>query len=411
MNNKANRFMELEGLRGIAAVMVVITHFVFLFFPAMRSGNMALTHSRFEDNVYGTPLMLLVAGTLAVAIFFVLSGFVLSIGFFKTGDQNIVMKLATGRYLRLMLPALASVLIAFVLISFGAQTLTSGAGEIANSTYLAGKWHHSPTFLEALKTATFDIFVEYKGESRAINHALWTMYVEFIGSFLVFGFLLIFARSRFRWVAYAVLIAGTFGTWYLAFIIGIMIADAYNLGWLERLRHWSVTVPMAVVAIFLGIFPKKHENTIYEFLDLSFFGFSERVVYLTFSATLIVLVVLLSKTLARVLQTRLLSSLGKYTFSLYLTHLSVIYTVPTSVVILLHERIGYNWAALVAALVCVLFLWLVSYFFERYIDAPSIKFAKYVSAIYRNDREIDWSDRGNAVITKVKGVLRHKKQG
>lgn len=183
-----------------------------------------------------------------------------------------------------------------------------------------------------------------------------------------------------------------------------------NLGWLERLRHWSVTVPMAVVAIFFGIFPKKHEGTIYEFLDLSYFGFSERILYLTFSATLIVLVVLLSKTLARVLQTRLLSSLGKYTFSLYLTHLSVIYTVPTSVVILLHERIGYNWAALVAALVSVPCFWLVSYFFERYVDAPSIKFAKYVSAIYRNDREIDWRGRKNAAVAKAKGLLRRKKQ-
>lgn len=401
--------MELEGLRGIAAVIVVLTHFVFLFFPAMRRGDMALAHSRYEDNVFGTPLMLVVAGTLAVAIFFVLSGFVLSIGFFKTGDQNIVKRLATGRYLRLMLPALASVLIAFVLITLGAHALTSTAGEIANSSYLSGKWHHSPTFLEALKTATFDIFAEYKPDSRAINHALWTMNVEFIGSFLVFGFLLIFAKSRFRWVAYATLIVGTFGTWYLAFVIGMMIADAYNLGWLERLRHWSVTVPMAVVAIFLGIFPRKHEGTIYEFLDLSFFGFSERIVYLTFSATLIVLVVLLSKTIARVLQTRLLSSLGKYTFSLYLMHLSVIYTVSTSVVILLHERIGYNWATLVSGLVSAPFFWLVSYFFERYVDAPSIKFAKYVSAIYRNDREIDWPGRRNAAVAKVKGALRRKK--
>lgn len=136
-------------------MMVVLTHFVFLFYPAMRSGEMHLAHNRFEDNIYGTPLTLLLAGTLAVAIFFVLSGFVLSIGFFKTGDQNIVKKLATGRYLRLMLPAFASVLLALVLIKLGAHSLTSTAGEIANSTSLSQKWSHDPTLFESDQSCNF----------------------------------------------------------------------------------------------------------------------------------------------------------------------------------------------------------------------------------------------------------------
>lgn len=257
----------------------------------------------------------------------------------------------------------------------------------------------------AIKAATFDIFVEYKSESRVINHVLWTMNVEFIGSFLVFGFLFFFAQSRFRWIAYTALTIGTFTTWYLGFVIGMMIADAYNLGWLEKLKHWSITVPMAVVAVFLGIFPKKHEGTIYEFLDLSFFGISERLFYLTISAALIILAVLLSSALTRLFQTRLLSSLGKYTFSLYLTHLLVIYTVSTSVVILLHESIGYNWAVVASALISAPVFWLVSYLFERYIDAPSIKFAKYVSAIYRGERGIDWSRRKEAVIGRIRSLF------
>ena len=398
--------MELEGLRGIASVIVVLTHLVFLFYPAMRQGDMSLTHTSFEDNIYGTPLMLAVAGTLAVAIFFVLSGFVLSIGFFKTGDQNIVKKLATSRYLRLMLPALASVLIAWLLINFGAHSLTAAAGEIANSKSLSMKWANTPTFFEALKTGTLDIFVEFKGESRSINHVLWTMNVEFIGSFLVFAFLLLFSQSKLRWLAYLALVVGTFGTWYLAFIVGVMIADAHHLGWLEKLRHWYVTAPMAIIAVFLGIFPKNHRGTLYEVLDLSFFNVSERIVYMTLSATLIMLVVLLSEPVSRLLRMRFLSTLGKYTFSLYLMHLIVIYTVTTSVVILTHERLGYNWSVLLAFLVSVPAFWIVSYLFERYIDAPSIRFARYVSSLYRGEKPTEWWNHTSARYTASLSLFR-----
>ena len=366
--------------------MVVLTHFVFLFFPAMRSGKMSLAHNPLEERIYGTPVTLLWAGTLAVAIFFVLSGFVLSIGFFRTGDQNIVKKLAIGRYLRLMLPALASLLIAWILIQFGAHALTNAAGEVANSTMLSNKWRNDPSLLSVIKAGALDIFVQYKGTSgRAINHVLWTMNVEFFGSFLVFGFLLLFAQSKRRWLTYIALVIGTFGSWYLGFVIGVMIADAYHLGWLEKLKRWYLVLPMLAAAVFLGIFPKQHKGTIYEFFDLSLFSASERIVYLTISATLILLAVLSSRTLTRFLQTRFMSALGKYTFSLYLTHLLVIYTVSTSVVLLTHAQIGYTKSVLLSFLVSVPCFWLVSFLFERYIDAPSIRFARYMTKRYRGE--------------------------
>ena len=405
MSKKTNRFMELEGLRGLAAVVVVLTHFFYLFYPALRNGDMKLAHTRFEDNLYGSPFMFLLGGTLAVAVFFVLSGFVLSIGYFKTHDENIIKKLATGRYLRLMLPALASVLIAFLLISFGAHQLTKNAGDIAASKELSLKWRPevAPNLFEAVKLGTLDIFIEK--EKIPVNGPLWTMYIEFLGSFLVFGFLALFAKSKYRWIVYLLLTIATFKTWFLAFVIGMMIADAYNQGLLEKLKRKRVIIPMAILALFFGLFPKHSSGTVYKYFEFPF-QIKERVFFLTISATLILLVVLLSRRLNAWLQKPKISPLGKYTFSLYLTHVFVIYTVSSAVVIGLHEAIGYNQSVLVAALVSIPVFWVVTVIFERYIDAPSIKLARYVGAIYRGEREVSWTKNIQKIKRKVKRIVK-----
>ncbi len=369
--------------------MVVVYHFVALFFPAMRRGDMTLAHTRYEEHVYGTPFTLIFSGGLGVAIFFVLSGFVLSIGFFKTRNESIVIKLATGRYFRLMIPALASVILAWIIIQFGAHDLTNAAGQLANSNELSNKWKDNPSFFEVLKAGMYDIFVDYKAESHVINHPLWTMHVEFVGSFIVFGFLMLFAKSSYRWICYIALTLAFVDTWYLAFLVGTAIADAYNLGWFEQLKRWYVTIPVFALALIFAMYPRTNpDETVYRYLDLSTFGIPERVLYLTVSAALLMLVVLLSSWVGRFLRLGFMVRLGHLTFSLYLTHVFVIYTVASAVVLWLHETLDYGWAVGVAALICVPVFWLVAYLFERFIDAPAIKFAKYTGSIFRGERKI-----------------------
>ncbi|MCB9988463.1 MAG: acyltransferase family protein [Rhodospirillales bacterium] len=67
---KSQRFHGLDSLRGIAALVVVFNHFYGVI-PALASS---------ENWLFSyTPLHTLIAGRQAVIIFFVLSGFVLSL--------------------------------------------------------------------------------------------------------------------------------------------------------------------------------------------------------------------------------------------------------------------------------------------------------------------------------------------
>jgi len=156
-------------------------------------------HTRFESLVHGTPLALLYAGTFAVAIFFVLSGFVLSIGFFQTGDVKIVKKLALSRYLRLMIPALVSVILAFLLMSIGFSRIPEAAGQITGSASWLSSWSFDTNLFAAIKNGAVDIFVH---AGSAFNNVLWTMFTEFIGSFMVFAFFWFLAVPWYRRIHY-----------------------------------------------------------------------------------------------------------------------------------------------------------------------------------------------------------------
>ncbi len=70
LENKWHRYLERDSLRGLAAGSVVIWHFLMFW----------VTSSRWHRIVY-SPTVFFYTGSAAVLIFFVLSGFVLSLPF------------------------------------------------------------------------------------------------------------------------------------------------------------------------------------------------------------------------------------------------------------------------------------------------------------------------------------------
>src|SRR3954452_14928711 len=78
---KSRKFLvELEALRGIAAIIVLVHHFMLGFTPRFHG----LLYPDQPLSLLGTPVFALINGSAAVVIFFVLSGFVLTVGLFKS---------------------------------------------------------------------------------------------------------------------------------------------------------------------------------------------------------------------------------------------------------------------------------------------------------------------------------------
>jgi len=381
--SKNQRFMELEGLRGIAALIVVVFHIVTMFFPRIIYGDyseISVSHSKYEDLLFGSPISGLFSGLFAVSIFFVLSGFVLSIGFFQSGDSKIVKRLASKRYIRLMIPALASIIIAYFLIYFGIDIYRDQAAQIIGGGSMGIQWNFIPNIYEAIQQGTWSIFAT---GVDTYNRVLWTMHYEFFGSFLVFIFLLIFGKSPNRWIVYLILLVATFGSWYTGFLVGMLLADVYvNTKLFEKLKKLPVIATgMLIGGIVIGGYPiLGASETFYSLFTLPWFTETQNTtIYLAVGAGLLIVSVLVIGKISRFLASPLLSRFGKFTFSIYLTHILVLLTFTSFLFVATLPHLGYTKSVIFSVLVSVPILVLVTVLFDKYIDQPSIRFSGYVA--------------------------------
>jgi len=387
-NKHIERFMQLEGLRGIAAIVVVAYHAMLMFWPGVAYGtNPSLApvqNSQLESFLYGNPLNVFLSGGFAVAIFFVLSGFVLSVGFFQTGDGSIVQRLAAKRYVRLMIPALISVLAVFLIVSLGMTDAKDGVVAITHSGSLAKIWQLTPNFFSALSDGSVAIFTQ---SGSAYNAVLWTMYYEFIGSFLVFITLLVCGRSKYRGVVYGGLLIATFGTWFSAIVMGMILADIYVSKSLSKLSFKLkplLCVALLGTGLILGGYPiLSPAGTFYGIFHIAALTDDQNTtLYLSIGACMVVGVLLLSRTLTKVFSHPRVAITGKYTYALYLTHTLVLFTVGSKFFLFFNQYMGINRAAIVTIIAIAPVVALVTWAFQKMVDAPSIKFSNYLSDIY-----------------------------
>lgn len=384
MEEKTNRLLALEGLRGIAAIVVVLFHALLIFYPGFYYGLSApfatIHNSRFEDNLYGSPFSVFLSGTFAVGIFFVLSGFVLTIGFFQTGNETIIKKLAAKRYIRLMIPALTSILVVWVILSIGLGVLKMSASDITSSHWLANIWQFTPNLFDALTQGLWGIFAK---ANVSYNPVLWTMQYELIGSIVVFALALIFKQSRHRWLIYTAAFIGTFHTWYVAFIIGMILADLYAS---KKFPFAFVNNKVMFAALLLGLlfggYPAiTSQGSFYQTMHISWLTEAQnQSFYLSIGAGLVITAILSIPLLSRFFSSKHISKLGKYTYSLYLSHMAVLFTVCTGLFVWLHSFIGFNKAALISIVLTAPVVIIVAYIFERYVDAPAIR----LSGVFAN---------------------------
>lgn len=128
----AERFVELDSLRGLAALSVVFAHFLQLF-PA--TGTYPRIHA-IGEAARQTPLFITFAGHEAVILFFMLSGFVLSLPFLRGETLNYPGYLCR-RICRIYLPYLAAVMSALGLAALCYDGPLSGLGSWANRPWAA----------------------------------------------------------------------------------------------------------------------------------------------------------------------------------------------------------------------------------------------------------------------------------
>ena len=213
MERGAVRFRFLDGLRGWAAVVVLLHHLFIDGLPA---------NSFMADRALWAKVFFL-NGTVAVSVFFVISGFSLSIRYLETGDGRALGRIAAGRYLRLALPIFAICAVTYVLLVSG--LIPPAAQRPSPLDQFLG---FTPSVDGLLGFSLLKVFVAYSG-AESYDPPLWTMTYEFFGSFMVFALIAYLRPSRLRTLLLAVLflLLTALQTYFALFVAGILIADLF----------------------------------------------------------------------------------------------------------------------------------------------------------------------------------------
>jgi peptidoglycan/LPS O-acetylase OafA/YrhL len=212
----------LDGLRGWGAVVVLLYHCFCDSLPPAPSFKALEKFVPFNGN-------------LAVLVFFVVSGFSLTVRYLETYQLEGWFKILAGRYLRLAIPIFAACLIMHLALVFGA--VSPPDDRLPNFQFA---FDFQPTAGHLFRFALWDVFFAFDLKQTYIG-PLWTMGPELFGSVLVLMAVLSLGRAPWRLPVLAILAlwialdAPTYGTKVLSlFPAGAAIADCYNRGWIER---------------------------------------------------------------------------------------------------------------------------------------------------------------------------------
>lgn len=297
--------IALEALRGYASIIVVLHHFALAFVPGLKP--------QMQIPVLAYSFGWLLNGMGAVYLFFLLSGFVLTLKYYETPDIKILLSGALKRLPRLWPSALYGTLLGYVVLHFGLNA-NLAASDLSGSDWLRSFANADQTLAPNLGLAlreSLTMFLHYR--PLHYNTNLWTMLIEFYGSLLAFfaAFVLVTATSTWPWVVKVALVL---------VLLGLNILIPYGFGWAFSLgaaiaygyaKRRFVPVWVAIVLILLG---------------LSLLGAPAPVagvpspVWTLPGAALLLWGIITPGAAPRFLLTRFSQKLGRWSFPLYITH-------------------------------------------------------------------------------------------
>jgi peptidoglycan/LPS O-acetylase OafA/YrhL len=380
----------LEGIRGVAAFLVLLHHFQLGFYPAAFDGNMTHAHlgNDWELWYYSSPLSVFTNGNFCVTIFYVLSGYVLSHKYMRTGDISSLVSAAHRRFFRLFIPIAFALILSFLFLRFSIYHYVEAAKVTKSDWWMATLVSADPSFFTLLKFLGYRVM--FLGDS-SFDTTMWTMPTELFGSLLVFALLALVHNTRKKYFIYCILLFYFYVTehfYYTAFVLGIMLHGLNGLSQEKKNAWWRM--PLVPVLVFGGLFLGSFCSLGWTHPHLWDFIKSEEV-FMRFDvihivgATMLIAAVLLSPILQRILGSRFFVFLGFISFSLFLLHPIVIGSFSAYFILGTAGKFGYNTAAMIDLALTILLTvglsWLMALTVDRFsMDASKWYFVKWIKA-------------------------------
>ncbi len=386
-----HKIKYLEGLRGIAALIVIFCHLNATCFLIQQQHLYLeinkLAVSGIVKSFIINSIDKLLDGELAVWIFWLLSSYVISILFFKKGENydKILIGYFSKRYFRLAIPVLFSVLLAYFLLKFGLinshkLALTLGSPYSDSNSWLNSFYTFEPNFIKAIKSALYDSFFRYKSVS-SYNDVLWTIQNEFLGSLFTFSIFGIIRHNSRRYLLYFIIIIILLKLkilWLCAFVIGHVLCDfdfsTNSNSIINKLKKFEVGVHnFKLLILILSLLIIVYSRVILSFMLVP------AIYHNLVLSSFIIYITLRNEYYKKIFASKIPFWLGDISFSSYLIHLPILCSLTSFLVLHNNTLQGKIFATLTTLIVIIFF----SFLFAKYIDKRSIYYANGVGNYFK----------------------------
>ena len=361
-----------DGLRGIASLNVVISHFVAAFLPTLLYTSYPHVFSQTTNpgilfQMFNLPFVaIFFNGHFAVLIFFVLSGYVLAMPYFskEPNISSILQKRLWARYLRLNIPIFVAVWLSCTLYALNLYFNNPAADISGSSSWLKNYFYPGISPWVAIKESLYGSLL--LGNNTFVP-PLWTLKVEFIGSVYLLLFYLIKPKNT---LILPLLVCfflmgiyhGTDSIYYIAIFCGSLL-NILRIG-------PSLTVIAFVLGFYMGGY--QYHSIWYAHLPSVSHWIAEtaidKTLYNALGALLITAAVI-NGFGKRFLETRFIQFLGKISFPLYLIHFSVLCSITCYLYLALPQgRLSLLMQFPLYIGICFTVAWM----FEKMVDQPGI---------------------------------------
>ncbi len=360
---------SVEGVRGLACFMVLLSHLSLTFFPFLHNfGEGSDAGFPVQQFIHDAPFGFLYSGTSAVFIFFVLSGFILSKITLATRHQDKrILAMTIKRYPRLAIPVTISCALSFVALGYFSPEKAELGQWMANF----GNFPHSLT--GALYSGAIDSFF-IAGESP-YNPVLWTMKIEIFGSYLIFALCAVSLRTimvAMGGIAIVMSLAlfslGVLGGGFCLGMISFVIGHWFHLFGKPLSDRWALTLLLGGL-YFAGA---HNDSQSYTYLA-SMLGEKTYSLSNFLSGIFIVYAALFGQRLNMLFSERCFVFMGKVSFSAYLIHVPIIATAGVFIFSALFRSTGhYEFSAIIASALSIVLIYALSELYYRYVDRPAM---------------------------------------
>jgi peptidoglycan/LPS O-acetylase OafA/YrhL len=363
------RLSALDSVRGIASFIVMIAHCYWILVPYESRHQLDL-------SIWSRPIRLITAGDAAVIIFFVLSGYVLALPFFR-GTQPGYLRYLSKRVCRIYIPFAVAIAVAALLSRIpDAGRIVPGATRLFNIGFQEWLWP-GPSILAR------HFLMNGTEHDIGLDPVMWSLVYEMRVS-LIFPLLIILCRdTRLALIIAAItevgstkILAGlgqssptTVANFWVTFLWTARVVPYFVAGILlskhsVKIRLLMQRVPIQM-SIALMVLPLMIFTIEHDYISIW------RNALFDVGAALIIVVAVDVPPIAATLNQSVLQWLGRISYSMYLVHLPILLLIFYG--LLGRVPFGFIPLAGIAASLCAATL------MHRFVEVPAIRLGQRVA--------------------------------